>query len=126
MATTCLEKNFCENAWDCNITVTDLEGNPIDPLLIRNGDYVIFVLGEKRGYRFVRINKEGGGVWYSTYDLDNNPLPENHYLVRIDDCDSQYFVEYCPIKYTVTIRISGSECGSIHTTQTQTAQETSV
>lgn len=96
MATTCLDKEFCENAWDCSIAVLDLEGNPINPLYINDYQSVMLVLGDKPGYRFV--------MWL---DENENPVPFTHgnlpnsYIINVN-CDKKYFAQYCPINYAVT------------------------
>ena len=88
---------MCENAWKCNIIITDVEGNPIDPLTIRNGSSVVFVLGEKVGYTFYGFRDEDGNGVYAVN------LGDNRYRIDLIDCSkkycdfSQFFVTSSPI-----------------------------
>ena len=108
---TCVDKILCENAFGCDITILDTEGNPIDPLNLNNGDSVVFVLGDKPGYNFRGWVDEDGNPYY--YDT----IGDNRYLIRNIDCSKQYIAKYCAIQYTVNVT-SASDCFtpySVHT-----------
>lgn len=111
MATTCIDKILCENAWDCNITVLDGDGNPVDPLDLNDGDSVIFVLGDKPGYRFNGWTDEEGNYWQYT------SLGDNRYLFRSIDCSKQYLATFCAITYNVDIR-GTTDCFNNHVVTT--------
>ena len=89
---TCLDKILCENAFGCDITILDGEGNPVNPLNLNNGDTVIFVLGEKPGYRFIAWVDEDGLPYY--YE----PLGDNRYRINAINCSKQYIANYCAIQ----------------------------
>lgn len=99
MATSCIDSILCENAWDCNITILDIQGNPIDPLTIRTGQSVVFVLGEKPGYIFRGwIDEDDNPV---NYELSS--LGDNCYQINYVDCSKKYFAKYEAILYTITL-----------------------
>lgn len=102
MATTCIDNILCENAWSCNITVLDVDGNPINPLDLNNGDSVVFALGEKPGYNFE------GWVLDDNTPIPYTPLGDNRYLINYIDCSRQYLAKYCAITYTVHVNCSNS------------------
>lgn len=106
MATTCLDKIYCENAWDCNITILDTEGNPIDPLLIEDYSNVVIVLGEKPGYTFSGFVDENG----ETVPSIVSSVTENAYELQGVMCDKQYFAKYCRIIYTIGQTSASSAC----------------
>lgn len=100
---TCLDKILCENSSDCNITILDIDGNPVDPVNLNDGDSIIIVLGDKPGYRFIGWTDETGKpIIYDTVD-------ENHYIIRSIDCKKQYIAKYCAILYNVNVT-SDSTC----------------
>lgn len=110
MATSCLDKEYCENAWDCAITVLDTEGNPIDPRLIENYQNIVLVLGDKpgydfRGFKFVNGAQQGWVRYQRRTDIDTNAYELFDVL-----CDTQYLVAYCPLTYTIRINVDGQGC----------------
>lgn len=94
---TCLDKIFCENALSCEITLFDEEGNPIDPLMLRNGDNVVISLKEKTGHIFLGWFDENDNPYY--YDT----LGDNRYMIRNIDCSKQYIAVHCPIEYAINV-----------------------
>lgn len=108
--TTCADKILCENAFGCNITLLDTEGNPVDPLKLNGGEDIVFVLGEKPGYYFRGwIDEDGNHYQYA-------PLGDNRYLIHNIDCNKQYIAKYCAIQYTVKAE-SNSDCFNNWATQ---------
>jgi hypothetical protein len=100
---TCIDKILCENAFGCDITILDIDGNPVNPLDLNNGDSVIFVLGDKPGYIFNGwVDDEGNTVYYE-------PIGENRYIIRGIDCQKQYIARYCTVRYRVEVTCIG-EC----------------
>ena len=109
MATSCLDKVYCENAWNCSITLLDVDGNPIDPLLIRDHAFVVVVLGDKPGYRFLGfVDEENNNITFRR----RTDINENAYQINNVMCDKQYFAKYCPIDYKITLRSDSQTCGN--------------
>lgn len=105
MSANCMDKILCENAWDCNITVCDIEGNPIDPFLINNGDSVIFVVDDKPGYVFTGWVDENNHSYFYT------SLGNNRYRLDNINCSKKYFAQFRAILYNVSIGSSSEICG---------------
>lgn len=112
MATNCLDKIYCENAWGCDITVADADGNPIDPLLIRDGSEIVLILGDKPGYTFNGFCDENGAV------IPYRAVPgyDNRYKVTAN-CNKQYISKYCAITYTINVTANPSNCLEPYITQ---------
>jgi hypothetical protein len=109
---TCLDKILCENAFGCDITILDGEGNPVNPLNLNNGDTVIFVLGEKPGYRFIAwVDEEGLPYYYES-------LGDNRYRINAINCSKQYIAKYCAIQYVVNVTSDDTTCFDPYTIQT--------
>lgn len=106
MATNCLDKILCENAWECYITVTDEDGNPIDPVLIHPGDRIILVLGDKPGHTFIGFVDENDVV------VNYDSLGDNRYRILIPEggCSKTILVKYCKKVYEISLTSPTPKC----------------